>query len=256
VSGPRIPPEGGFHNYFGPQASRYREYRPQYPAALFEYLTRVAGGTEVAWDCATGNGQAAVQLADHFASVTATDPSGEMIAHAIPHPRVAYSVAKYESGLPDHGVNLVTVAQALHWFDIEPFVREVRRVLAPHGVLAVWCYSKCSVNAAVDEVVGHFYGVTLRPFWAKERRFVDEGYRNIALPLDELAPPAFEMIEHWSLPEFAAYIRTWSAVNKLVEHGGEEPVRAFEEALATTWGAPQQRRPVQWPLHVRVGGIR
>jgi ubiquinone/menaquinone biosynthesis C-methylase UbiE len=256
VSGPRASPEGGFHNYFGPQASRYREYRPQYPAALFEYLTRVAGGTDVAWDCATGNGQAAVQLAEDFASVTATDPSGEMIAHAIPHPHVAYSVAKYESGLPDHGTNLVTVAQALHWFDIEPFVREVRRVLAPGGVLAAWCYAKCSVDANVDEIVDRFYAVTLQPFWARERRHVDEGYRTIALPIDELSPPAFEMIEQWSLPEFAAYIRTWSAVNKLVEHSGEEPVLAFEAALARAWGAPHQRRPVQWPVHLRVGGIR
>ncbi|MFI5245736.1 MAG: class I SAM-dependent methyltransferase, partial [Gemmatimonadales bacterium] len=166
MSDPRTPPEGGFHNYFGPQATRYREYRPQYPVALFEYLARIAGGTDVAWDCATGNGQAAVQLAEHFKSVTATDPSDAMIAHAIPHPRVAYSVAKYDSGLPDHGANLVTVAQALHWFDVEPFVREVRRVLAPGGVLAAWCYAKCSVVANVDEVVNHFYAVTLRPFWA------------------------------------------------------------------------------------------
>jgi ubiquinone/menaquinone biosynthesis C-methylase UbiE len=256
VSGKHTPPQVGFHNYFGPQARRYREYRPQYPASLFEYLTRVAGGTEVAWDCATGNGQAAVQLADHFASVTATDPSGEMIAHAIPHPRVAYSVAKYESGLPDGGANLVTVAQALHWFDIEPFVSEVRRVLSPGGVLAAWCYSKCSVDANVDEIVDRFYAVTLRSSWARERQYVDAGYRTIALPIDELSPPAFEMIEQWSLSEFAAYIRTWSAVNKLIEHLGEEPVLAFEKALAKSWGAPQQVRPVRWPVHLRVGGIR
>ena len=256
MSGPRTSPEGGFHNYFGPQASRYREYRPQYPAALFEYLTRVAGGAGVAWDCATGNGQAAVQLADHFVSVTATDPSDAMIAHAIPNPRVTYSVAKYESGLPDRSANLVTVAQALHWFDIEPFVRETRRVLAPGGLLAAWCYSKCSVDPNVDAIVDRFYSVTLRPFWARERRHVDEGYRTIALPIDELAPPTFEMIEQWSLPEFAAYIRTWSAVNKLIEVRGEEPVRAFEENLAKRWGAPQLPRPVRWPVHLRVGGIR
>ena len=256
MSGQFTPPGGRFHNYFGPQASRYREYRPEYPAALFHYLAEAAGGTQVAWDCATGNGQAAVRIAERFASVIATDPSGEMIAQAIPHPRVTYSVAKYESGLPDHGTNLVTVAQALHWFDIEPFVQEARRVLVPGGVLAAWCYSKCSVDANVDEIVDSFYAVTLRPFWAKERRHVDEGYHTIALPLDELASPPFEMIEQWSLPEFASYIRTWSAVNKLIEVRGEESVRAFEEALAERWGAPQQLHSVTWPIHLRVGEIR
>src|ERR1019366_5413429 len=167
VNRPLTPP-GGFHNFFGPQAGRYREYRPRYPEALFHYLAVAGGGTRVAWDCATGNGQAAVRLAERFAHVIATDPSDEMIAQAIPHPRVTYSVAKYESGLPDRSTNLVT-----------------------GGVLAAWCYARCTVDSAVDEIVDLFYTVTLGPFWPKERRLVDEGYRTIALPLDEMAPPPF-----------------------------------------------------------------
>jgi SAM-dependent methyltransferase len=249
-------PAGDFHNYFGPQANRYREFRPRYPAALFHYLAVAGTGTRAAWDCATGNGQAAVRLAERFSRVTATDPSDAMIAQAIPHPRVTYSVAKYESGLPDHSVNLVTVAQALHWFDLDPFLREVRRVLAPGGVLAAWCYSKCMVDSSVDDLVEMFYSVTLGPFWSKERRLVDEQYRTIALPLDELAPPPFEMIEQWSLAEFAGYIRTWSAVNKFIEVRGEEPVRTFEEALGQMWGDPLQKRRVKFPIHCRIGEIR
>ena len=249
-------PPGGFHNYFGPQAGRYRQYRPQYPAALFHYLAVAGGGTRLAWDCATGNGQAAVRLAERFARVIATDPSDEMIALAMPHPRVMYSVAKYESGLPDRSTNLVTVAQALHWFDVDPFIREVRSVLVPGGVLAAWCYARCSVDSSVDEIVDLFYSVTLGPFWAKERRLVDEGYRTIALPLDEMAAPPFEMVEQWTLSEFVSYIRTWSAVNKFIEARGEEPVFVFEEALQQMWGDPHQRRRVKWPVHCRVGEIR
>ena len=251
-----LTPPGGFHNYFGPQASRYREFRPRYPAALFHYLAVAGGGTSLAWDCATGNGQAAVQLAERFARVVATDPSDAMIAQAIPHPRVTYAVAKYESGLPDHSANIVTVAQALHWFDFDPFLREARRVLLPGGVLAAWCYSRCSVDEGVDEVVDMFYRVTVGPYWPRERRHVDEGYRTIALPLDEMAPPPFEMVEQWSLSEFASYIRTWSAVNKFIEARGEEAVLAFEQALANAWGAPQQRKRVRFPLHCRIGEIR
>lgn len=250
------PPAGGFHDYFGPQASRYREFRPQYPAALFQYLATVGGGTRLAWDCATGNGQAAIRLAERFAAVVATDPSDAMIAEAIPHPRVTYSVAKYESGLPDHSTNLVTVAQALHWFDVEAFLREVRRVLVPGGMLAVWCYSRCSVDSGVDEVVDLFYRVTLGSFWSPERRFVDDGYRSLPLPLNEIEPPPLEMVERWPLAGFLSYIRTWSAVNKFITARGEEPVLAFEEALAGMWGNPDETRRVRFPLHCRIGGIR
>ena len=142
-------------------------------------------------------------------------------------------------GFPTGRANLVTVAQALHWFDLDPFLREARRVLAPGGVLAAWCYSRCTVDYSVDEIVDVFYRVTLGPYWSRERKLVDEGYRTIALPLDEMAPPPFEMIEQWSLSEFAGYIRTWSAVDKFIEARGEEPVLAFESALAEMWGAAE-----------------
>jgi len=189
--------------------------------------------------------------------VIATDASAEQIKHARTHPLVEYRVAPAEeSGLEARSVQLVTVAQALHWFDVDPFMREVRRALKPGGLFAAWCYSRCTVDPTVDELVNLFYTDTVGPFWPAERRLVDEGYRTIALPLHELAPPPLEMLELWSLPEFTSYVRTWSAVNRFIAKRGEEPVFAFEEALAERWGDPGQRRGVKWPLHVRIGTIR
>jgi SAM-dependent methyltransferase len=252
----QLTPSDGFRNLFGAHAAKYIESRPRYPRPLFHYLAVVSGGTRLAWDCATGNGQAAVGLAERFARVVATDASEEMIATAIPHPRVTYQVTKYGSGLPDKSVNLVTVAQALHWLEIDPFVREVRRVLAPGGVLAAWSYPLCRIEPGIDELVDRFYRVTLGSFWPAERRHVEDGYRSLALPLEEVVPPPIEMVEDWTMPHFLSFVRTWSAVSKCIAAQGEEPVRAFEEALRARWGMPMMRREVHWPIRLRIGHLR
>lgn len=250
------PPPEGSQNFFGPQAAKYAESRPRYPRPLFNYLAVVSRGTRLAWDCATGNGQAAVGLAERFTRVVATDASAEMVAKAIPHPRVTYHVAKYASGLPDGSANLVTVAQALHWLEIDPLVCEARRVLVPGGVFAAWCYGLCRIEPRIDEVVDLFYRVTLGSFWSPGRRLVEDGYRSIPLPLDEIVPPPIEMEEEWTMPRLLAFVRTWSAVSKCVAARGEEPMRAFEEALHERWGMPMLRRKIRWPLHFRIGHLR
>jgi ubiquinone/menaquinone biosynthesis C-methylase UbiE len=160
----------GAENYFAPRAEQYAEFRPRYPAELHAWLARICDRNSVAWDCATGNGQAAIGLADHFDRVVATDPSAAMIANALPHPRITYVVARYESGLPDRAADLVTVAQALHWFNLAAFLTEARRVLVTGGVLAAWCYALCRIEPAIDTIVDHYYAVTLAPFWPPERR--------------------------------------------------------------------------------------
>jgi ubiquinone/menaquinone biosynthesis C-methylase UbiE len=245
-----------FQNHFGPRARRYVEYRPRYPRALFHYLATQTNDNRSAWDVGTGNGQAAVGIAERWARVLATDPSDEMIAEAIEHPRVRYAVATYDSGLPDHSVSLVTVAQALHWFDITTFMKEVRRVLTPDGVFAAWCYALCRLEDPLDEVVERFYRVTIGGYWPPERRMVDDGYRTIALPLDEMSPPPFQMVEDWPYEAFRQYVRTWSGVSKYIEARGEEAVLEFERELLDAWGAPAKRRQVRWPLHARIGGVR
>ncbi len=245
-----------FKNYFGPHAGSYLEIRPRYPAALFHYLALIAPNQRLAWDCATGNGQAAVGLADRFARVIATDPSAELIAQAIAHPRVTYRVGKYNSGIEGPSSSLVTVAQALHWFEIDPFFDEVRRILMPGGVFAAWCYGLCRTDPRVDEVVDLFYRVTLGSFWPPEQKLVDDGYRTLALPLDEMVAPRFDMTEEWSMAEFLRYVRTWSGVTKCIAARGELPLVAFEEALRDRWGAPTKRRTVRWPMHFRLGHLQ
>jgi SAM-dependent methyltransferase len=170
--------------------------------------------------------------------------------------RVKYRLAKHESDLRDASVGLVTVAQALHWIELDPFLAEARRVLVPNGLLAAWCYSNCRVEPAIDQLFDHFYTVTIGSYWPPERRHVEDGYRTIALPIDEYAVPAFEMVEDWTLAQYLGYIRTWSGLQKYVTARGEEQVLAFEAAIGESWGNPKHSRRVRFPLHFRVGELR
>lgn len=247
---------GEFADHFGARARLYVEARPRYPQALFHFLAMSSRRTRSAWDCATGNGQAAAALAERFGSVLATDASEEMIAQAAPHPRVRYAVTRCDTGLAGASVDLVTVAQALHWLDLDAFLREVRRVTAPGGVFAAWCYTKCRVAPDVDAVIDHFHDVVLGPYWPPERRHVEDGYRALALPIDELPAPPMDMVEEWSLRQMLGYIRTWSGVAKLAAARGDEPLAEFESSIASAWGPVDLRRRVRWPLYFRIGQVR
>ena len=208
----------------------------------------------MAWDSGTGSGQAAHGLARHFARVVATDASAAQIAHATPHPRIEYRVVAAErSGLADRSVALAAAAQALHWFDIPAFFAEVRRVLAPDGVIAVWCYHLLEVAPALDAIIGRFYHDTVGPFWPQERRLVETGYRTVAFPFEELPVPAFTMEQPMTLAALGGYVRTWSATLRYVEARGRDPVDGLLEELKPHWGDPGTHRLVRWPLAVRTG---
>lgn len=244
-----------FHDHFSSVAARYADFRPQYPAALFDYFATLVPKTSTVWDCATGNGQAARGLAERFARVVATDASAQQIASAAKLPKVEFRVAlAEESGLPDASVGLVTVAQAMHWFDLPRFYAEVRRVLTPGGVLAVWAYGITHVEgAAVDALVQEFYGGLLGPYWPPSRRIVEAGYRTVEFPFAEVAPPAFHMEVQWTLAQLLGYFSTWSATNRYIQATGQNPLGPLAEKLSAVWGDVEAPRRVAWPVAMRVG---
>lgn len=242
-------------DHFSSVAQQYAQSRPTYPGALFDWLAGCCPAHTLAWDVGAGNGQASVALARHFARVLATDLSPEQIAQASAHPRIDYRVAPAEhSGLPDQAVDLVTVAQALHWFELDPFYREVRRVLKPAGVFAAWSYGVLEVEgAAVDALVQHFYRDVAGPHWPAGRRHVENGYAELAFPFRPLPPPALWIRLQWDLAAFLGYVRSWSATARLRAVAGDAPLQAFEQALGAAWGDRAAPREVRWPITLRAG---
>jgi SAM-dependent methyltransferase len=215
-------------------------------------------GRELAWDCATGSGQAAIGLARRFERVIATDASPQQIAAAnavAPHPRVEYRVAPAEaSGLDAGSADLVTVAQALHWFDLPAFYAEARRVLRPQGLLAAWSYGHPVLGEPqADAVFQRFYAETVVPYWPPERALVDDAYRTIDFPFEELEAPTFEMRTEWPLAALLGYVGTWSATTRFRKARGSDPVPELRRELAAVWGDPETRREISWPLAIRVG---
>jgi SAM-dependent methyltransferase len=245
-----------FKDHFSPQADRYTRYRPGYPRELFAYLATLPAAANRAWDCGTGNGQAAIALAEYFQEVEATDPSARQIEHAQPHERVLYQVAPAEKcPLADGSVDLVTVAQALHWFDLEKFYGEVRRVGRAGSVLAAWTYGLATITAEVDAVVLRLYSDVLDEYWPPERRLVEQRYQGIPFPFADIAPPPFSMSANWTLDDLLGYLGTWSSAQKYLEAHGANPLDLVREDLARAWGPAEQERTVHWPLYLRVGRV-
>ena len=243
-----------FHDHFSGHAADYARFRPRYPETLFADLAALCDEHREAWDCGTGSGQAAVRLADYFDHVAATDASPQQLEHAQHHPRIAYRVAaETDSALADHSVDLVTVAQALHWFDAARFFAEVRRVLKPRGIVAVWCYNLSRIGEPFDSVLHRFYAETIGPYWPPERILVEQGYRGIEFPFEELPPPQCVMEQELSLVGLLNYLGTWSATKRFEQNQGHSPLPVLEDELLPLWGDPRQPRRVVWPLNVRVG---
>jgi ubiquinone/menaquinone biosynthesis C-methylase UbiE len=250
-----------FLDHFSSLAGSYSEFRPTYPPELVAAIAATAPGRALAWDCATGNGQAALLLADHFDAVVATDASAAQLKQAKPHPRVRYRVALAESsGLADCSADLVAIAQAFHWFDVARACAEWRRVLKPRGVVAAWCYQLAKVDMAIDPVVWEFYDGRVGRFWPPERRHIEVNYQDLAFPFEVTSDLAELAARPWSIratltrARFLGYVATWSAVKEARAQQGVDPMPEITRALAAVWPA-EEPREVRWPMGLRLGRV-
>ncbi len=249
----QMPPSSSI---FDQGAGDYRRYRPRYPPELFEYLARLSPRRKLVWDCGTGNGQAAISLARDFSRVIATDASRDQLHFAEPHERIDYRVAKAEdSGLDTGSVDLITVAQALHWFDLSEFYREARRVASgPDAVIAAGCYPLPRIEPQIDALIEEFYEAVVQRRWQEQDEAVRLGYRNIEFPFQELAASEFTCAAEWDLAQVMGFIQSWSPVRLAARETGDATLQ-FAEVLASAWGNGLSKRWVRWPILMRAGRV-
>ncbi|WP_420385892.1 class I SAM-dependent methyltransferase [Roseivirga sp.] len=239
---------------FSKQSDTYRKFRPVYPQELYDFLFSRCETFDHAWDCGTGNGQVAAELAKKFKKVTATDISQKQLNHAEPCPNIQFKVSRAEN--TDFGnscFDLITVGQAIHWFDIPAFFGEAERVLKPGGLLAFWGYGLLRVNALIDQLIDHFYTHAVGPLWDFERKHVDSNYESIAFPWQEIdTPKDIGITTTWTIDEFEGYFNSWSAVQNYKEaHNGENPVDQLMNEVGKVWRSGTQM--VSFPIFIKAG---
>lgn len=241
-----------FKDHFTAHSAAYQRYRPEYPPALFDWLAAMSPGRNLAIDVGTGNGQAALALAERFDAVIGTEPSAGQLAQARTDPRISYRQEPAEAmSAASHSADLITAAQAAHWFDWPRFTAETIRVLRPGGLLAIGSYGQCEVEPRIDRLVGDLYRDVVGPHWPRERRHVEERYRGLGLPFAPVAAPDFAMRAEWDSAAMLGYIDTWSAVRRCRARTGRDPLGLLAGPLADAWGPGM--REVRWPLALRAG---
>ncbi|MBI3218033.1 MAG: methyltransferase domain-containing protein [Bacteroidetes bacterium] len=239
---------------FSQHSKSYAQFRPTYPKELYDFLYAHCQSFDLAWDCATGNGQAARELALRFKKVYATDISEKQIESAYTRENIFYSVARAEkTSFESESFDLITVAQAFHWLDVTSFMEEVKRVAKPKAMVAVWGYSLLSINQEIDEIMLSFYKNTIGSYWDKERRHVDEAYQDLPFPLNEIKAPSFDMSFEWTRDDLLGYVNTWSAVQKYISRNGENPVDQLTLQIRPLWLNPTVK--VTFPIFMRLGSV-
>jgi SAM-dependent methyltransferase len=245
-----------FEDHFSSHADTYARHRPRYPDELFAWLASVSGGQALAWDAGTGSGQAAVALTKYFDRVIATDASNEQLAQAIPHERVEY---RHEpagrSSLPGASADLITAGAAAHWFELDDFYAEVRRIGRTGAMVALFSYGPRDFAGAIGPVVHRFQEEILAGYWPERIQYVHDRYATLPFPFDEIATPAFSMTAEWNLTELLAFLETWSASQRYFHERGVRATTVIATELARMWGDPATRRQLRCPLFMRAGRI-
>ena len=240
---------------FSTASAQYAQFRPDYPLELYHYLYARVKHFDCAWDCGTGNGQVALVLGERFNQVQASDLSAAQIEQAALHPRIQYSVCRAEqSPYTDHQFDLITVAQALHWFDFGAFYAEVGRVAKPGALLAVWGYGLLSVHPEIDPWIQHFYRSTIGSYWDAERHHIDEAYVQITFPFSAVEQAHFSIHKRWSLEQFCGYLGTWSSVKKYIQQHNEDPVARLLPQLQAWWPT-DQALDIRFPIFLKTGQV-
>jgi ubiquinone/menaquinone biosynthesis C-methylase UbiE len=242
-------------DYFSGHSKIYASFRPTYPEALYEFIFKYIKKREVAWDCATGNGQVARYLANHFVKVHATDISQQQIDQGQQAHNILYGVTPAEkTNFPDHQFDLITVGQALHWINTHKFYKEVKRTSKENALLAVWGYSFLKIDPLIDEHFLNFYHHTVGPYWDDARRMIEEEYSNIPFPFDEIPSPKFKIEVHWSSEQFAGYLTSWSSTQKYIKTIGKDPVPEFMKRLKDIWPI-EEVKAVSFPVFLKLGRV-
>ncbi|ESK40075.1 hypothetical protein P256_00514 [Acinetobacter nectaris CIP 110549] len=245
-----------FKDYFSDNSSAYATYRPSYPHKLVYELSKICKNSHLALDCGCGTGQLSVLLAENFDLVVATDASQSQIQNAEKKDNIIYKTAIAEnSGLEHKSVDLITVAQAAHWLDLESFYKEVKRISKENTILALITYGVLHVEGTVDKLIQEFYYTTIGSYWPKERKHVENGYANLPFPFHELPFPKLNMEEFWNLEDLINYFNTWSAVKEAEKISGVNPTDQLRTNLQMLWGNPYSKKKIIWPLSIRVGSV-
>jgi len=240
---------------FSTHAGLYARYRPQYPAALFEYIISFVKDKKLAWDCGTGNGQTAGELSKYFEKVYATDISNKQIEHAVKEKNILYAVEPAErTAIEDNSVDLITISQALHWFDLDQFYPEVKRVSKPGAIIAAWTYSLLQTDPITDALIYRHHYETLENYWDAERKHVDDGYKNLSFPFKQIESPEFFIEVHWNLQELEGYFNTWSALQKFIAQNNYNPVTNLVEEIKQHWPLLETRK-ILFPIHLKLGYV-
>jgi len=245
-----------FSDNFSKHASIYAKFRPSYPYELYNYLHSLTTQHTLAWDCGTGNGQSAIHLADFYDQVFATDPSESQLKNAFAHDRVMYKVEKAEeTSLADQSVNLITVAQAVHWFDFDVFYQQVNRVLKPDGIIAVWAYGVPNITPEIDKITQHFHDHVVGEFWQKENKLIQRGYLTIPFPFKEIEPPEFQINTKFKLQDLLGHLLSWSATQRYIKQHQVDPLLAVQQEFEKHWKNPAEAKSVSWKIMLRVGKV-